>query len=293
MSATAAARISDGIESLPREATCTLFVDLMPSRLPLRPCSSLPLSFSVQFLVSEIPIPLPGLDVAFVLPPCDASTGHIGSGKEAYRRAQHFSLSDGGALPFGGSRCLGMLLAAFGAEGVLRLVECALCEAQLVFLSARSESLVPLCEALSVLLYPFVWQHCYIPVLPPQLLECVQAPLAFIVGVNSCWQGELGDVLASATIVVADSDHGTIRHTSDIPTLPTTHRAKVLRVLQRVGDQVARGSHRAPHDATPLSDADEVAVRRAFMRCYGVLLAGYAMRCCRAAARGAGFTVNS
>lgn len=35
------------------------------------------------------------------------------------------------------------------------------------------------------LLYPFVWQHTYIPVLPPAMLDIVCTPTPFIVGLLS------------------------------------------------------------------------------------------------------------
>lgn len=41
------------------------------------------------------------------------------------------------------------------------------------------------CHAVVALLYPFVWQHTYIPVLPPAMLDIVCTPTPFIVGLLS------------------------------------------------------------------------------------------------------------
>lgn len=41
------------------------------------------------------------------------------------------------------------------------------------------------CHAAVALLYPFVWQHTYIPVLPPAMLDIVCTPTPFIVGLLS------------------------------------------------------------------------------------------------------------
>lgn len=41
------------------------------------------------------------------------------------------------------------------------------------------------CHAIVALLYPFVWQHTYIPVLPPAMLDIVCTPTPFIVGLLS------------------------------------------------------------------------------------------------------------
>lgn len=41
------------------------------------------------------------------------------------------------------------------------------------------------CHAVVALLYPFTWQHTYIPVLPPSMLDIVCTPTPFIVGLLS------------------------------------------------------------------------------------------------------------
>lgn len=40
-------------------------------------------------------------------------------------------------------------------------------------------------QALAALLYPFHWQHVYIPLLPAEMLDAVCAPMPFIVGMLS------------------------------------------------------------------------------------------------------------
>lgn len=41
------------------------------------------------------------------------------------------------------------------------------------------------CHAMVALLYPFTWQHTYIPVLPPSMIDIVCTPTPFIVGLLS------------------------------------------------------------------------------------------------------------
>ena len=40
-------------------------------------------------------------------------------------------------------------------------------------------------HAISALLYPFEWQHAYIPVLPRNMLDVVCAPTPYIIGLLS------------------------------------------------------------------------------------------------------------
>lgn len=51
--------------------------------------------------------------------------------------------------------------------------------------SPTCSTLSQCCHAIVALLYPFVWQHTYIPVLPPAMLDIVCTPTPFIVGLLS------------------------------------------------------------------------------------------------------------
>lgn len=50
------------------------------------------------------------------------------------------------------------------------------------------------CHAAVALLYPFVWQHTYIPVLPPAMLDIVCTPTPFIVGLLSSSLSQLTEL---------------------------------------------------------------------------------------------------
>lgn len=75
-------------------------------------------------------------------------------------------------------------------HNIVSLVECALAERKILFLSRNLEMLNYSAESLVTLLYPFTWEYTYIPVLPEQLHGYLQAPVPFIVGIH----GEVQDV---------------------------------------------------------------------------------------------------
>jgi hypothetical protein len=56
-----------------------------------------------------------------------------------------------------------------------------LTERKVIFLS-KLEHLVPSIEALLALMYPFSWPYVYIPLLPLGLLDFLETPLPFIIG---------------------------------------------------------------------------------------------------------------
>lgn len=54
-----------------------------------------------------------------------------------------------------------------------------------MFSVSSCSTLSQCCHAVVALLYPFVWQHTYIPVLPQAMLDIVCTPTPFIVGLLS------------------------------------------------------------------------------------------------------------
>lgn len=49
-------------------------------------------------------------------------------------------------------------------------------------LSPRCSTLSTCCHAMVAAIYPFTWQHTYIPVLPPAMIDIVCSPTPFLIG---------------------------------------------------------------------------------------------------------------
>lgn len=54
-----------------------------------------------------------------------------------------------------------------------------------ISLGLSSSTLSKCCHATVALLYPFTWQHTYIPVLPPSMIDIVCSPTPFLIGLLS------------------------------------------------------------------------------------------------------------
>ncbi|XP_063284376.1 DENN domain-containing protein 2D [Pelobates fuscus] len=73
-------------------------------------------------------------------------------------------------------------------------------ERRIVF-SAKDLSVLSQCiHAVAAMLYPFTWEHTYIPVLPPVLIDTVSCPTPFMVGVqkkflDQIWHQPMEEVL--------------------------------------------------------------------------------------------------
>lgn len=58
-----------------------------------------------------------------------------------------------------------------------------LCERKIIIIASK-KYLTQAFEALSVLLYPLFWPHVYIPLLPGDLVDYLQIPFPFLIGLD-------------------------------------------------------------------------------------------------------------
>ncbi|KAK7818097.1 hypothetical protein U0070_014692 [Myodes glareolus] len=60
-----------------------------------------------------------------------------------------------------------------------------LLERRVIFIADKLSTLSTCCHAMVALIYPFSWQHTYIPVLPPAMIDIVCSPTPFLIGLLS------------------------------------------------------------------------------------------------------------
>ena len=78
-----------------------------------------------------------------------------------------------------------MLLAqCLDVNNVMLLWALLLAEQKVVLQGKQPHVLTMAAETLSALLFPFSWQHVYIPILPARLLDILQAPVPFLIGID-------------------------------------------------------------------------------------------------------------
>uniref|UniRef100_A0A8W7P6U4 UDENN domain-containing protein n=1 Tax=Anopheles coluzzii TaxID=1518534 RepID=A0A8W7P6U4_ANOCL len=75
-----------------------------------------------------------------------------------------------------------------------------LAERRIIFVSRRLDILSSCVQAANAFLYPMVWQHIFIPVLPMQMKDILAAPMPFLIGVpeavyDTLRREEIGDVV--------------------------------------------------------------------------------------------------
>ena len=77
------------------------------------------------------------------------------------------------------------LFCSLSLHHIVTVLEHVVVESKVLFVSAHLSMLNLAAELFTSLLYPLKWQHTYIPVLPIQLIEFIQAPFPFIIGIHS------------------------------------------------------------------------------------------------------------
>ncbi|KAE8281497.1 DENN domain-containing protein 2A [Larimichthys crocea] len=90
------------------------------------------------------------------------------------------------------------------------------------------------CHAVVALLYPFVWQHTYIPVLPSAMLDIVCTPTPFIVGLLSSSLPQLTELPLEEVLVVDLGNSRFLRQLDDEDSiLPPKLQSALENVLER------------------------------------------------------------
>lgn len=109
-------------------------------------------------------------------------------------------------------------------------------EGQVVLRSKHLSLLTPIVEALLSLLFPFTWQGMYIPLLPSNMMDALDAPVPYLVGVN-------GECPQPPGVVVCDLDEDMVHLGWDdchqeraMPLLPRKLVLKLKSELSEVAD---------------------------------------------------------
>jgi len=108
-------------------------------------------------------------------------------------------------LPHGS--CITATCKLLGSDGIVTILAAVLTESKVLMHSSDSANLAMVAEAITALTYPFSWALPYVPVLPKEMIEFVEAPLSYIIGVPTCMLGDI-DKQNLSDVVVIDLDAG-------------------------------------------------------------------------------------
>uniref|UniRef100_A0A3B4XYC7 DENN domain containing 1C n=1 Tax=Seriola lalandi dorsalis TaxID=1841481 RepID=A0A3B4XYC7_SERLL len=155
------------------------------------------------------------------------------------------------------NRNLTELIVAVDVGNLLQLYASMLFERRILIFASKLSTLTSCVHALSAVLYPMYWQHIFIPVLPPHLLDYCCAPMPYLIGVHT----SLSERVRSRgleEVVILNVDTNTIETPfDDLKRIPSDVMSGLKVCLKR--QAVSPGS----------------GVSRAFLKAQALLFGGY------------------
>ncbi|XP_009696363.1 PREDICTED: DENN domain-containing protein 2C, partial [Cariama cristata] len=115
----------------------------------------------------------------------------------------------------------------------IRVFASLLLERRVIFVADNLSTLSKCGHAAVATLYPFTWQHTYIPVLPTSMIDIVCSPTPFLIGILSCSLPQLQDLPIEEVLIVDLCADKFLQEVSDEDEiLPHKLRAALVQVLE-------------------------------------------------------------
>ena len=126
------------------------------------------------------------------------------------------------ALPFTDQLCFESLLYALSAKNIVKVISALLQEQRILLVSTQIDTLTLCAEAFVSLLYPFKWMHPFVPLLPTQLIEYLEAPTPYLMGVQThvYETEECQQALEGVLVVQLDYDKIIVPKENKVETFP-------------------------------------------------------------------------
>ncbi|XP_055078211.1 DENN domain-containing protein 2A isoform X1 [Periophthalmus magnuspinnatus] len=165
------------------------------------------------------------------------------------------------------------LFSSLSLRLLLKVFASLLLERRVIFTADKLSTLSQCCHAVVALLYPFTWQHTYIPVLPPSMLDIVCTPTPFIVGLLSSSLPRLKDLPIEEVLVVDLGNSRFLRQLDDEDSiLPHKLQAALEHVLDK-RKELACDKGDLSNDSSSLSTV----VSEAFVRFFVEIVGHYSL----------------
>ncbi|XP_051982652.1 DENN domain-containing protein 1B isoform X2 [Xyrauchen texanus] len=170
----------------------------------------------------------------------------------------YFIAPDPKALPsIPESRNLTELVVAVDVSNLLQLYASMLFERRILIYCSKLSTLTACIHACNGMLFPMYWQHIFIPVLPPHLLDYCCAPMPYLIGVHSSLAERVRS-RALEDVVILNVDTNTLESPhDDLKKIPADVMAGLKVRLKRQAAMAGSG------------------VAHAFLRAQALLFGGY------------------
>ncbi|XP_059956617.1 DENN domain-containing protein 1A isoform X2 [Mesoplodon densirostris] len=157
----------------------------------------------------------------------------------------YFTVPDTRELPsIPENRNLTEYFVAVDVNNMLHLYASMLCERRILIICSKLSTLTACIHGSAAMLYPMFWQHVYIPVLPPHLLDYCCAPMPYLIGIHLSLMEKVRN-MALDDVVILNVDTNTLETPfDDLQSLPndviSSLKNRLKKVSTTTGDGVAR-----------------------------------------------------
>ncbi|KAK1906432.1 DENN domain containing protein 5B [Dissostichus eleginoides] len=205
------------ITPMPFMHACRRFLSQMHRAVSAATAPPLPLESYVHNILYEVPLPAPGRSLKFhgVYEPIVCQRPGLGELQLAdFPLAEAFSL--------------------LGVENLVQVFTCTLLEMQILLYSHDYQRLMTVAEGITTLLFPFQWQHVYVPILPASLLHFLDAPVPYLMGLQSKEGTDRStlELPQEANLCFVDIDNHYIELPEDFPNFP--NKTELIQELSEV-----------------------------------------------------------
>ncbi|XP_014728265.1 PREDICTED: DENN domain-containing protein 2C isoform X1 [Sturnus vulgaris] len=154
------------------------------------------------------------------------------------------------------------LLQCLSVSHTIRVFASLLLERRVIFVADNLSTLSKCGHAAVATLYPFTWQHTYIPVLPASMIDIVCSPTPFLIGILSCSLPQLQDLPIEEVLIVDLCADKFLQEVSDEDEiLPHKLQAALEQILEERSEILSHGQSDTQGDTSLNSLVSEAFVQ--------------------------------
>ncbi|XP_043944090.1 DENN domain-containing protein 5B-like isoform X2 [Protopterus annectens] len=228
------------ITPLPFTQACKRYLTQFYTAITSQQPPPLPLESYIYNILYEVPLPPPGRSLKFY---------GVYDSIICQRPGPHelplldFSLRE--------------LFEQLGLDHIIQLFTCVLLEMQILLYSQDCQRLMTVADCITALLFPFQWQHVYVPILPASLIHFLDAPVPYLMGLQSKEGTDRSklELPQEANLCFVDIDNHFIELPEDFPQFPNQLGLvrEIAEVLLEFGIS-SPGSQRDSENSTKLKN---------------------------------------